>query len=67
MSAPTNPLSTLFANIGAAIAPDLSAQAQAASDQLTLAFETLIAEGAIVIALLLIQTALLWKYTHKGE
>lgn len=47
-----NPLTKIFGMISGALAPGLQASASDAADQLNLAFQVLIAEGAVVIVLL---------------
>lgn len=58
-------LQDIASGITAVVAPDLQnveAQAQQASQQLQLAFEVIIAEGAIIAALMLLQ---IWVLTRK--
>ena len=45
---------------------DVQATATAAEQQLTLAFETLIAENAIIILEMALVIVLLWKIKRKG-
>lgn len=61
-------LQDLAGGITAVIAPDLQnveTQAAAASQQLQLAFEAIIAEGAIIVALMVLQLYLIYRLESK--